>query len=450
MRWLLSHTPDRAPIGVRCAWWSSLLCGLALTSVAAVPAHAQLRVRPVIPSLRIVAERNSFGDLGFGHVLVGINTPPSVVSLVNETSSTVTISSLTISGANALDFRVRSDSGETVLSPGASRHLEIYCRASNTGLRFANFLVVDSAPESPRLLVLSATAHRTLVERSPASLDFGAQPMHTASNRKEVGVTLHRDPPITVHQVTIGGANAGDFGLENKGRQDNWNLLLSIWFKPNGPGSRSAVLLIYDDAPFSPHIVPLTGFGTPGPPAAPNRLTVRMGSVTQLNLDWTDNSGDEASFELQRQLFGSDWTTIGTLPANSTGFADTGLTPLSIYLYRLRAISSLGPSDWSNLAWITTANPPAAPTGLTATALSKSQIRLSWTDSSSNEHAFAVFRSRPGEPLVRVALLPPNTTSYTDRNLEPDTYYTYRVRAARDEGASAFTNIADATTLPAP
>jgi hypothetical protein len=91
-------------------------------------------------------------------------------------------------------------------------------------------------------------------------------------------------------------------------------------------------------------------------------LTVRYGSLTQLDLSWTDRSNNETGFEIQRQTPGGAWTPIATAAANATGYSDTGLTPLSTYIYRVRAVNTLGPSAyWSNDAWAETANPPARP-----------------------------------------------------------------------------------------
>jgi hypothetical protein len=41
---------------------------------------------------------------------------------------------------------------------------------------------------------------------------------------------------------------------------------------------------------------------------------------------------------------------------------------------------------------VTAPFPPSAPTGLTATAVSSTQINLTWTDNSSNETAIEIYR----------------------------------------------------------
>ena len=94
-----------------------------------------------------------------------------------------------------------------------------------------------------------------------------------------------------------------------------------------------------------------------------------------------------------------------------------------------------------------TGTPPVAPTNLLATALSSSQISLSWTDNSGDELGFKVERKwgTPGA-WSQVGLLAANKTTYQDAGLTPTTLYTYRVRAYGPGGDSAYTNEASATT----
>src|SRR5260370_42430872 len=82
------------------------------------------------------------------------------------------------------------------------------------------------------------------------------------------------------------------------------------------------------------------------------------------------------------------------------------------------------------------AGAPLAPTGLTVTAVSATQVTLTWIDNSSNETAFAIWRKGAGSDWARVGVVPPNTTTFTDLGLIPGTTYTYRVRATNNVAAS--------------
>jgi galactose oxidase len=92
--------------------------------------------------------------------------------------------------------------------------------------------------------------------------------------------------------------------------------------------------------------------------------------------------------------------------------------------------------------------PSAAPSNLTATAVSASQINLSWTDNSNNETGFKVERSKHGRRFKRIATLGENVTTYSDSGLSRATTYSYRVRAYNSGGNSAYSNTVSATTNP--
>src|SRR5205807_1277357 len=139
----------------------------------------------------------------------------------------------------------------------------------------------------------------------------------------------------------------------------------------------------------------------PSPPAAPSGLTATAASSSQINLSWTDNSIDETGFKIERcQNTGcTNFAQVAQVGANVTTYGDTGLTASTTYGYQVRATNSSGDSAYSNTASATTQatqTVPAAPSNLTATAVSTSQINLSWTDNSDNETSFLIERCQGG------------------------------------------------------
>jgi galactose oxidase len=101
----------------------------------------------------------------------------------------------------------------------------------------------------------------------------------------------------------------------------------------------------------------------------------------------------------------------------------------------------------------TSPGPPAAPSGLTATARSASRIDLSWTDGAANEDGFRIERCMgvmvacADAGFVQIAQTAPNATSYSDTGLSAVAPYSYRVRAFNSAGNSAYSNTATAVTL---
>ena len=196
------------------------------------------------------------------------------------------------------------------------------------------------------------------------------------------------------------------------------------------------------------------GGSTPTAPAAPSGLTATAVSSSQINLSWTDNSNNEDNFIVGRSLTsGGPYTDVVTLGAGTTTFNNTGLSASTTYYYVVRASNSVGDSANSAQASATTQPPaaPAAPSGLTASAISQTQINLSWTDNSSNENNFIVGRSTTsGGPYTDIATLGANVTSFNNTGLSANTTYYYVVRASNAGGSSANSAQASATTLPNP
>lgn len=91
---------------------------------------------------------------------------------------------------------------------------------------------------------------------------------------------------------------------------------------------------------------------------------------------------------------------------------------------------------------------PSAPTGLTATTLSKSAVQLAWTNTTTDQSKVYVERCRGNgcTSYVRIATLPGTATAYRNTGLPSRTTYTYRVRARNDVGFSIYSDTATATT----
>lgn len=182
--------------------------------------------------------------------------------------------------------------------------------------------------------------------------------------------------------------------------------------------------------------------------ASPTSLTVSMMTEARVRLTWTDNSGGTAGYEIWRKIGAGDWTRLAAVPPPASTFTDTGVSPSTVYTYRVRATRADGTtSAWSSEAGLTTPAAPAAPTGLTAQATGPTQVSLSWGSTPLNATAIELYRRSSSEGWKLVAVLGPNATGYTDRALQPGTSYTYRARAANDYFASGWSNDAEVTIV---
>ncbi|MEI8086554.1 MAG: T9SS type A sorting domain-containing protein [Paludibacter sp.] len=81
---------------------------------------------------------------------------------------------------------------------------------------------------------------------------------------------------------------------------------------------------------------------------SPTNLNTTPVSSARIDLSWTDNSSTESSFKIERSTNGTNWTFIGTSPANSTTYSDTNVPGKGTYLYRVYASCGMK-SDYSNV-----------------------------------------------------------------------------------------------------
>ena len=94
--------------------------------------------------------------------------------------------------------------------------------------------------------------------------------------------------------------------------------------------------------------------------------------------------------------------------------------------------------------------PPAAASGLTATAASHSQIDLSWQDNAGDETLFRIDQSSDGRTFTPVGYAPADATGFSVRGLPAGQSRTFRVVAMNAAGASAPSGAAGARTLAPP
>ncbi|MDR3632767.1 MAG: DUF4082 domain-containing protein [Isosphaeraceae bacterium] len=89
---------------------------------------------------------------------------------------------------------------------------------------------------------------------------------------------------------------------------------------------------------------------------------------------------------------------------------------------------------------------PAAPTNLTATAVSSSQINLSWTAAAGGATGYLVQSSLNGSTWTQLGTTAAGVTTYQVTGLAAGTTYEFRVQATGASTGSAYSNTAFATT----
>lgn len=95
---------------------------------------------------------------------------------------------------------------------------------------------------------------------------------------------------------------------------------------------------------------------------------------------------------------------------------------------------------------------PAAPSALAGTAISQTQINLTWVDNSTNESSFVVDYATDAGFTQNLKTLAPgyNLTGCPVTGLAPGTTYYFRAKAVNRDAASGYSNTASATTQSPP
>jgi chitodextrinase len=226
------------------------------------------------------------------------------------------------------------------------------------------------------------------------------------------------------------------------------------WTLSNGAGTKTVYVQFKDAAGnWSTAVTDTIVLDTTAPTISGQTATNITGSTAQIS--WTTNEAATSRVEYGLTTTYGSSTSLDPTLVTAHSVTVAGLAPNTTYNYRVRSIDAAGNEKiGANATFKTVAapdtTPPSTPTGLTATAVSSTQINLSWNASTDNVAVtgYQVFRNG-----TQVAA--PTTTTFSDTGLAPSMSYSYTVRAvdaaANPSGpstAAGATTLTPDTTLP--
>ena len=204
--------------------------------------------------------------VNFGKQAVGVESQGLIVTLANLTGSSLTITKVSIGGANAADFTVGNSNCSGTIAAGATCAISINFTPSITGAETATLTITDSDTSSPTQTVpLTGTGIAPApVFLNPATIDFGSQGVNTTSAAKTVTLKNNSAVLISGIAVSISGGGASSFAQTTACTSSlaaGASCTISVTFTPTATGAVTATLSVSDTDASSPQTATLTGTG---------------------------------------------------------------------------------------------------------------------------------------------------------------------------------------------
>lgn len=199
----------------------------------------------------------SHSSVKFAVQLVGTVSGTKTLSLTVPGTNDLHISSISVSG----DFLQRNTCG-FVVAAGGSCTIIVGFRPTAKGNAAGTVTITDDAVNSPQQITLSGTG--TVVQFSPAGLDFGSISIGTTSDPQSVTVTNIDTSPMNIAGVGISGPQFGDFAESTTcgpTLAGGASCTITVTFTPTATGTRKASLTVNDNGGGSPQRVHLLGAG---------------------------------------------------------------------------------------------------------------------------------------------------------------------------------------------
>jgi hypothetical protein len=250
----------------------------------------------------------------------------TVVTLTNTGSAALTISGITLAGANPADFA--DTSACSTLAVNASCSISVsFTPQSATGFA-ASLSVADNAADSPQAVALTGTGTPTpapVAALSPGSFTFANTAVGSTAAAQTFTLSNTGNAILTGIVVTLGGTNPGDFATTTTCGSTlaaSSNCTISVTFTPASPNTFIAALSVADNASGSPQMATISGTGTATPapiaslsPSTYTFVNTTVGSTSAAQTFTLSNTSNALLTGIAISLGGTNPTDFAT---NST------------------------------------------------------------------------------------------------------------------------------------
>ena len=358
---------------------------------------------------------------------------------------------ITASASSTQDYQVCIDSSgeDVVLASPSKTACEPTATSTNSWHTAKYFDYISDNSSGVTIKALAGTGEGD--PEAPGSLS--AEPLGAIA-------LLSWQPP-----EAVGGRRVSHYEVERSGgsvQTTSTTTRGTIYVDPQGGGGNLAyrVRAVNDRGIAGPWSQVETQAQT-GRAGAPTGLTVTASDTTTVSLSWTaptDTGGMNVTIDGYRiDYSGEDnqvLTAVSDSATTTTTYTHSNLLSGHRYCYRVAAVNTNGPGDFSEWRCATTKDVPGAPAGLSAAASGNDAVALSWAAPSdtggSDITGYRIESSTDAGGSWQLRESSHSTTTYTHSSLNAGASYCYRVAAVNANGDSAFSGQACATTEDVP
>jgi hypothetical protein len=255
--------------------------------------------------------------LTFGAQVVGTTSAPQVVTLTNNLTTTLTISSIGFTGTNSGDFAQTNNCGTSV-NAGASCTINVTFTPAASGTRTATLNVTDNAGNSPQIVSLTGTGI-VPVTLSTASISFGTVLVDSRATAAPVTLTNNQSVSLTNISITVTGAAYSQVNTCGTSIAAGAQCTITVTFAPKTSGSQTGMVTISDSALNSPQTISLKGAGELPVALSPGTLAFGTETVGVTSAPKTETVTNNQKATL-------DITSIAISGADASNFTETGTT----------------------------------------------------------------------------------------------------------------------------
>ena len=187
---------------------------------------------------------------------VGLTSADRTVTVTNQGTAPLNLSSMSLFGGNTADFNIVSENctAAPIAASGGTCEIIVNSTPTNVGIRTINLsLISDDADEGTVNVSLRVTGLAPEIAVAPLSIDFGDVANGSLSSIETVTITNSGGFPLDVTGLTLGGANAADYSIASDDcvagtvPANGGTCTVNLQVTPSALGNRTATLTVASD-----------------------------------------------------------------------------------------------------------------------------------------------------------------------------------------------------------